>query len=105
LRPEDDRGTGTVQLIEAFQQLHRECAAGDTQEPSMAIISGSTHILFNGKYRMEKDSNGRHIIAFNEKNDLNDPPDEDCVTRLGDVAFPGTIVSLQFNLNPGKKEN
>lgn len=40
----------------------------------------------------------RKIIAFNEENDLEKPPDEKFVRHLP-LKFPGTLVSLRFILH------
>lgn len=93
-----DRGQGTVDLIEFFQNVYHECTRDNRQEcqASMAIVSGNTHILFDGTYTMQNDSMGRKVIAFNKNNDLNEPPDNNYVTNMGDVFFPGVIIGIRF---------
>jgi hypothetical protein len=89
----EDRGNGTVRLIEYFMKL-----ASD--DPKMVIISGSTWILFDGTHQLgtiRKGEEDRKIIAFNETNDLALPPDPKFVRTLK-KAFPGTLVSLKFRL-------
>lgn len=88
-----DRGNGTVKMIEFFSEL----ASG---EPRMALLSGKTHILFDGRYKITPvvvGSETRKVIAFNDKNDLNQRPDERYVRTLSN-DFPGTLVSLRFQL-------
>jgi hypothetical protein len=88
-----DRGNGTVKMIEFFSEL----ASG---RPQMALISGRTHILFDGKYRIspiEVDGEIRKVIAFNNNNDLRERPDPDYVRTLRN-HFPGTLISLRFQL-------
>ena len=92
-----DRGQGTVEMIEFFQQMHKECIKADKSCARMAILSGSTHILFDGTYDMSL-SNNRKIIAFNKDNDLNNMPDKKYVTNLNNIFFPGTIISIRFPL-------
>jgi hypothetical protein len=95
-----DRGNGTVKLIEFFSEL----ASG---EPRMAILSGKTHILFDGRYwitPVEVGSETRKIIAFNDANDLNIRPDERYVRTLAS-SFPGTLVSLRFQLKQTELAN
>jgi hypothetical protein len=91
----EDRGNGTVRMIKFFTDL-----AGD--HPKMALISGKTYILFDGKYNLEDkllDRNEkRKVIAFNPENDLETPPDENYVKSLP-FKFPGTLVSLRFILS------
>lgn len=95
---EPDRGTGTVRLIEAFQEIGNTV---DGKEPEMCIISGKSQIKFSNKYRMKaeiKDGEKRQIIAFNDQNDLKIPPDTNFV-RILDSYFPGTIISMKFYLD------
>jgi len=40
----------------------------------MVMLSGDTHILFDGTYRMKHDSTGRDVLAFNQRNSLAEPP-------------------------------
>lgn len=97
---QDTRGNGTVDLIELFQRVHAECSnGGDAQKARMAIVSGSTYVLFDGRYRMVQNSDGTGIIAFNDANDLLQKPDSNYVRRLDGVSFPGTIISLKFPLS------
>jgi hypothetical protein len=95
VRPGIDRGQGTVDLIHFFQQVHDECGT-DKAAAQMAIMSGQTHIKFDGKYKMRL-SRGRQVIAFNASNDLGLPPDLKYITNLS-VAFPGTVISIAFPL-------
>jgi hypothetical protein len=100
-----DRGTGTVQMIEFFQNLGSSAVAG--QPPKMCIVSGRTHILFDGTYKMkrQKTVNGElgEIIAFNRQNDLRKPPDPKYVRHLRS-PFPGTLISLRFYIDPQNLE-
>lgn len=102
--PESDRGQGTVDLIEFFQDVSSECAAY-ASKPSMSIISGCTHIKFDGSYRMKYESSlGRMVIAFNEKNNLLEPPDSRAVRDLGRASFPGVMISIAVPLAAGTVE-
>jgi hypothetical protein len=100
-RPEGiDRGNGTVKMIEFFAEL----ASG---KPQMALISGRTHILFDGKYKLAPVAIGnetRKVIAFNKSNDLRERPDPEYVRTLWD-HFPGTLVSLRFQLRQADLAN
>jgi hypothetical protein len=89
----EDRGNGTVRMIEFFMKL----ASG---EPRMVILSGRTWILFDGTHPLKtviRNGEERKVIAFNVESDLNFPPDPKYVRTL-DRAFPGTVVSLKFTL-------
>lgn len=90
-----DRGQGTVDLIEFFQEMHRESQDDDMSNYRMAIMSGRTHIMFDGRYQMSEDQHGRKVIAFNADNDLRNKPDKKYVTSLR-TGFPGTIISIRF---------
>ena len=95
---DDTRGNGTVEMIEFFDQISQEIAPTDSA-PDMAIISGSTHIKFDGTYSLTDDHIGRKIIAFNSQNDLNYPPDAEYVTNLSPLYFPGTLISIRFTMS------
>lgn len=95
----DTRGQGTVEMIHFFQQVHEECVQDASSTARMAILSGSTFILFDGTYKMRPDDAGRHVIAFNAENDLELPPDPKYVRGLGGISFPGTIISIRFPLS------
>jgi hypothetical protein len=89
----EDRGNGTVRLIEFFMKLASE-------DPKMVILSGRTWILFDGRHDLKTIIRGgekRKVIAFNDENDLNFPPDPLHVRTL-EENFPGTLVSLKFKL-------
>ena len=94
----DDRGSGTLRFIESFQEI------GNTKngkKAKMCIISGSTHILFDGDYKLKYedfDGGSRGIIAFNKENSLDKPPDNSKITKLNGF-FAGTIISLQFYID------
>jgi hypothetical protein len=92
-----NRGVGTVKMIEFFQSIGRS----SDRQPRMCLVSGSTHVLFDGRHKLETvDVEGgrtRRIIAFNQANDLDLPPDPTSVRNLGH-PFPGTLLSLRFYL-------
>ena len=92
------RGNGSVEMIEFFDRISKECS-GENAVPEMAIISGSTHIKFDGKYPLVEDNRGRKIIAFNSQNDLTCPPDDGYVSNLAPLYFPGALISLRFPLS------
>jgi hypothetical protein len=99
----DTRGNGSVDLIEFFQKVHAECAKEfPDSKARMALVSGSTHVQFDGTYKMEPNQNGVRIIAFNKANDLHQRPDSRFVHELKGVYFPGTILSIKFPLSTAK---
>lgn len=93
-------GQGTVDMIRTFQEMGQR--HGRTERPAMAVVSGRTHIRFDGRYSMrpvrEPDGTDRMTIAFNEENKLSERPDETAVRAL-DRYFPGTVISLRFFLD------
>jgi hypothetical protein len=94
----DTRGQGTVDLITFFQDICEGCGPAFSRDARMAMLSGNTHILFDGTYRMGPDSTGRQVLAFNEANSLAEPPDQRYVRHLRQARFPGTVVSIRFPL-------
>ncbi|MGB9236815.1 MAG: hypothetical protein WCC04_20595 [Terriglobales bacterium] len=87
------RGTGTTSLIDFFLQL-----AG--VNPRMCVLSGHAFILFDGKYRLKPEpfeGGERQVIAFNGDNSLERPPDGKYVRTVSN-PFPGTLISIKFNL-------
>jgi len=98
----DTRGNGTYDLIRFFQQMSDESNETEKQfQPKMMLISGTTQILFDGKYKMSPNSAGLGVLAFNSSNDLNSPPDPQYVNGLKQAGFPGTLLSIKFPLSPG----
>ena len=90
-----DRGTGTIQFIESFSKLGSKI---EGEVPKMAILSGSTHILFDGTYNLEEKSIGNvpvKTIAFNKENDIKKKPNSKYV-RIINNRFPGVIISTNF---------
>lgn len=99
--PHDTRGNGTIDLIDLFQKVSDECTNGDA-EAKMIIVSGSSAVLFDGKYKMKANDDGVKIIAFNAENDLTQRPDKTYVRTLRGVEFPGTLISLRFPLSTAR---
>lgn len=100
-----DRGQGTIDLIEFFQQVAQECALEQSIHTKMSILSGSTHILFDQKYKLATTPEGREIIAFNKENDLHQKPDSSYIKHMSKVKFPGTLISIRFPLGPEYTES
>lgn len=64
----------------------------------MTILSGNTHILFDGTYTLKEKKINKtttKVIAFNSTNDLKKRPNEKYVKIL-ENKFPGTIISCEF---------
>lgn len=95
-----DRGNGTIDLISAFQDIGGN-ANGDV--PEMSIISGNAYIYFNddpiSKLRQVQTNGGpRWQVAFNESNDLRQPPSDKHVKKIKNY-FPGTAITMRFYLD------
>lgn len=101
---DDTRGQGTVEMIQFFQKIQQECNNNDDLPAKMAIVSGSTHVLFDGTYQMRRDEKGRKIIAFNQENSLLQPPDKQYVRSLQNTHFSGTIISIRFYLHESQTQ-
>ena len=93
------RGKGTADLIAFFSKLGQSTDV--VARPTMCLVSGRTHILFDGTYQMREmpfhDGTAR-VIAFNKQNDLSRPPDPRTVKWLH-RPFPGTLISLRFYID------
>ncbi len=95
---DSSRGQGTVDLIQFFQEVSQECGNSEPR-PEMTIISGSTSIVFDGRYRMKYEASlERMVIAFNEGNNLLARPDSDCVHPVPGEGFPGVMISITVPL-------
>ncbi len=89
-----DRGNGTINMIEFFDSL----ASGSRK---MCVVSGHAYILFDGSYHLrevQRGSESLKVIAFNEDNDLERPPNKRYVYRLKNY-FPGTLVSIRLKID------
>ena len=99
-----DRGTGTIRFIEAFMQMGK---TSKNDKPKMSLLSGKTHIIFDGKYNLKEEIiNGEKIkvIAFNENNNLKEKPDSEYVKCLSG-KFPGVIINVEFYMDKRYLEN
>lgn len=92
----NDRGTGTIKFIDSFTELGKTI---NNEIPKMAILSGHTHILFDGTYTLKEQTTHRNtkvkVIAFNKSNNLRQKPDSKYV-KLLNSKFPGVIISCDF---------
>ena len=95
---DDSRGTGTMTFINCFFSI------GDYEDefrdlsPQLSILSGSTQLLCNNRYRPFETEDGSFLLSLNKDNDLTKPPDEKNILPLK-YKFPGTILSVKFCLN------
>ena len=93
---DDVRGNGTVEFLDAFQNLFQ---TGNPEKKSkLSITSGACSILFDGTYKLKEQKFGDYtnrIIAFNDTNKLSDEPDTKYVRTLSN-SFPGTVISMEL---------
>ena len=95
----EDRGTGTIQFIEAFMNMGQTMKQ---EKPIMSLVSGNTHILFDGTYTLKEKTIKNEkvkVIAFNEHNDLKEKPDKNYVKDMK-IKFPGVIINIEFFMDP-----
>lgn len=98
------RGQGSVEIINFFQKIHKECMKDRQCSAEMALFSGNTHVLFDGTYQMKPDQKGRNVIAFNTDNKLDEPPDNQYVKHLDEFFFPGVIIGIKFPMLPSQTQ-
>ena len=99
----DTRGNGSIDLIEFFQMVYKECSLVDAtrDKVKMAILSGGTYILFDGTHQLVELENGIKTVTFNKMNSLDELPDPKYVRGLKGIHFPGTVISIRFPLGEG----
>lgn len=94
-KKDPDRGTGTIKFIQNFSIIGKTV---ESEKPLMTILSGNTHILFDGTYNLKNKivrNKEVPVIAFNKENDLRKRPDKRVVKLLKN-KFPGTIITVEF---------
>ncbi|CAI1579045.1 Uncharacterised protein [Serratia proteamaculans] len=101
---EDSCGTGTIELLKLFQDMHdslQRFHQFDDVSPVMSILSGATHIKFDGKYKLickVTDSNGeKFTYPFNNVG-LEKEPDRGYLKQMRQVYFPGVMINIRFPL-------
>lgn len=88
---DNERGTGTIRLIEGFKQF------SGSENKKMTIISGKTQIIFDNSELTSYNEKSERI-AFNTVNSLEERPLSEYVKNLKH-SFPGTIIMIQYCLN------
>lgn len=97
-KEDSTRGIGTVNMIEALHEI------GDTHtndlKPEFYLISGKSKIIFENQYKLKdfKGQKSKQIIAFNNNNNLQEPPNSNNVIKMKSY-FPGTLISLKFYID------
>lgn len=94
---DSSRGHGTMKFIKSFFAL------GDFEDierhyhPELSIISGSTQVICNNKYRPFT-RNEQNFLSLNSQNDLLKPPDPSNLKHLK-TSFPGTLLIVKMYLH------
>lgn len=95
------RGNGSIQFIESFFNIKGKNGYED-KVSKMAILSGNTSIIFDGKYAIteRENSNGEKFkyMTFNDSGNIENKPDKKYVKYVDDY-FPGTIISAKILFN------
>ncbi|WP_141108781.1 hypothetical protein [Aeromonas veronii] len=103
----DNRGQGTIVLIESFEKMYNEYRAlkldsSEQFSSIMNIITGKTVITFDGTYSSKKivsNETERVIYPFNDEQDLQKAPSNRCVKIMKDAFFPGAIINIRLPLS------
>lgn len=101
----DSCGTGTIELLKFFQDMIDEIERlrGKSKfKPKMSLISGSTHIAFDGAYplvkRVVNDGESEfYTYPFNMIG-LENEPDRAYLKRMKGARFPGVMINIRFPL-------
>lgn len=101
----DSSGTGTIELLKLFQDMHdnlKKMGKDIRGGIKMTLISGCTHINFDGSYQL------RHRLVNDEESDiftypfnnvgLESEPDRTYLKRMKDARFPGVMINIRFPL-------
>lgn len=95
------RGNGSIRFIESFFNIKGHKEQNDNVS-KMAILSGNTSIIFDGKYEIseKEDENGDKFkyMTFNKSGNIEDKPDNKYVRHTKNY-FPGTILSSKILFN------
>lgn len=110
-------GTGTVELLNFFQELYDDICLSDRLnnqhlKPLMTLMSGNVWIKFDGTYRLSFEPNNKDddcnvegdflekaVYPLNDKIEgLAEPPDTDFVQTLESGFFPGVMINIRFPL-------
>lgn len=99
----DSSGTGTIELLKFFQDLHdnlRRIRGTSEEKPKMSLISGSTHISFDGTYKLNKrlinDGESEfYTYPFNDSG-LEKAPDRAYLKQMRKARFPGVMLNIRF---------
>lgn len=94
------RGQGTIQYLSFFIELNKLLSELDPSInfPTMILVSGHTYIKLDNKINKFKDDINGWIIPLNNQGSLEFPPDKHYFLKTGELNFPGTLISIKFDL-------
>ncbi|WP_037036048.1 hypothetical protein [Rahnella sp. WP5] len=101
----DSSGTGTIELLKFFQDMHdnlERIRGVNEEKPRMSLISGSTHISFDGTYKLQRrltmDGESEfYTYPFNDQT-LEKEPDRAYLKEMKKARFPGVMINIRFPL-------
>jgi hypothetical protein len=97
--PNSKRGNGSIRFIDSFFNIKGSKELDNIS--MMAIVSGKSRIIFDGKYEIVKKIDGKEIykvMTFNNTGKIEDKPDNQYVYN-DKYYFPGTLISARILLN------
>ncbi|EMT6578181.1 hypothetical protein WMR74_004268 [Providencia rettgeri] len=101
----DSSGTGTIELLKFFQDMHDQLRVihdGISEKPIISLVTGKTHIVLDGRYSLQvnKIDDGEsesYIYPFNQFG-LEQAPDKAYLKEMKKAQFPGVMVNIRFPL-------
>ncbi|EPW6345713.1 hypothetical protein ACWNF4_002201 [Escherichia coli] len=100
----DSSGTGTIELLKFFQDMHdslKELSKELSGNIRMSLISGCTHINFDGSYKLKKQTldnqSDKFTYPFNNTG-LESEPDRTYLKCMQKARFPGVMINIRFPL-------
>lgn len=101
----DSCGTGTIELLKFFQDMHDNLSRINgkmDEKPKMSLISGSTHIVFDGTYALRTrliNDGQSEVVSYPFNNvGLEKEPDRAYLKRMKGASFPGLMINIRFPL-------
>ncbi len=100
------RGKGTIRFIDRFFKLRDNSTNANATR--MHLISGHTHIIFDGAYPLIEVTRGvvnrkYQMMTFNTTGNIEELPDDKYV-KFVSTSFPGTIIAAKISLTGNNLE-
>lgn len=90
------RGNGSIRFIDRFFKLKGNDDKDNISK--LTLISGNTHIIFDGSYSLDTVEIGKEtfkMMTFNKNGNIKELPDEKFV-NFAEQFFPGTMISAKI---------